>query len=167
VRAGGRVTACDLNAEMLEIGRHKVAKRGYDDRITCVLGNAESLQFESNTFDALTVAFGLRNVTHLDQALAEMYRVLRPGGRAVCLEFSQPTSAAFRKAYDFYSFTLLPKIGTWIARDRTGVYQYLPDSIRNFPAQERFAAMWRETGFHGVRYVNRSGGIVAIHVGVK
>lgn len=167
VRPIGRVTACDLNAEMLEIGRRKVAKRGYGDRITCVLGNAESLQFESNTFDALTVAFGLRNVTHLDQALAEMYRVLRPGGRAVCLEFSQPTSAAFRKAYDFYSFTLLPRIGTWIARDRTGVYQYLPDSIRNFPAQERFAAMWRETGFHGVRYVNRSGGIVAIHVGVK
>lgn len=167
VRPSGRVTACDLNAEMLEIGRRKVAKRGYDDRITCVLGNAESLQFESNTFDALTVAFGLRNVTHLDRALAEMYRVLRPGGRAVCLEFSQPTNAGFRKAYDFYSFTLLPKIGTWIARDRTGVYQYLPDSIRNFPSQERFAAMWRETGFHGVRYVNRSGGIVAMHIGVK
>jgi demethylmenaquinone methyltransferase/2-methoxy-6-polyprenyl-1,4-benzoquinol methylase len=163
----GRVTACDLNAEMLEIGRRKVAKRGYADRITCVLGNAESLQFESNSFDALTVAFGLRNVTHLDKALAEMHRVLRPGGRAVCLEFSQPTNPAFRRTYDFYSFTLLPKIGTWISRDRTGVYRYLPDSIRHFPGQDRFAAMWRETGFHGVRYVNRSGGIVALHVGVK
>ncbi len=167
VGSGGRVVACDLNAEMLEIGRRKVRKRGADDRITCVLGNAESLQFKDNEFDALTVAFGLRNVTHLDQALAEMYRVLRPGGRAVCLEFSQPTNAAFRKAYDFYSFTLLPTIGTWIARDRTGVYQYLPDSIRQFPAQEPFAAMWRQAGFHGVRHVNRSGGIVAMHVGVK
>lgn len=163
----GRVAACDLNAEMLEIGRQKVAKRGYADRIACELGNAESLQFESNSFDALTVAFGLRNVTHLDKALAEMHRVLKPGGRAVCLEFSQPVNAGFRKAYDFYSFTLLPKVGTWIARDRTGVYQYLPDSIRHFPSQERFAAMWRETGFHGVRYVNRSGGIVALHIGVK
>lgn len=167
VGADGRVTACDLNAEMLEIGRRKVAKRGYADRITCVRGNAESLQFEDKTFDALTVAFGLRNVTHLSMALAEMHRVLKPGGRAVCLEFSQPTNAAFRKAYDFYSFTLLPKIGTWISRDRTGVYQYLPDSIRDFPAQERFATMWRQTGFHGVRYVNRSGGIVALHIGVK
>ncbi len=163
----GRVTACDLNAAMLEVGRQKVARRGYADRIACVLGNAESLQFEANSFDALTVAFGLRNVTHLDRALAEIYRVLKPGGRAVCLEFSRPTNAGFRKAYDFYSFTLLPKVGTWIARDRTGVYQYLPDSIRHFPAQERFAAMWRETGFHGVRYLNRSGGIVALHVGVK
>ena len=167
VGASGRVIACDLNAEMLEIGRQKVAQRGYDDRITCVLGNAESLQFEDKTFDALTVAFGLRNVTHLSMALAEMHRVLKPGGRAVCLEFSQPTNPAFRKTYDFYSFTLLPKIGTWIARDRTGVYQYLPDSIRHFPAQDRFAAMWRQTGFHGVRYVNRSGGIVALHIGVK
>jgi demethylmenaquinone methyltransferase/2-methoxy-6-polyprenyl-1,4-benzoquinol methylase len=167
VGADGRVTACDLNAEMLEIGRRKVHKRGLDDRITCVLGNAESLQFPDQTFDALTVAFGLRNVTQLSMALAEMHRVLKPGGRAVCLEFSQPTNAAFRKAYDFYSFTLLPKIGTWISRDRTGVYQYLPDSIRHFPDQERFAAMWRQTGFRGVRYVNRSGGIVAMHVGVK
>lgn len=167
VGADGRVTACDLNAEMLDIGRRKVAARGYAERISCVLGNAESLQFGSNSFDALTVAFGLRNVTHLDRALAEMFRVLKPGGRAVCLEFSQPTNAAFRKAYDFYSFTLLPTIGTWIARDRTGVYQYLPDSIRHFPAQERFAAMWRDVGFHAVRYVNRSGGVVAVHVGVK
>lgn len=167
VGASGRVVATDLNAQMLEIGRQKVRKRGYDGRIACLLGNAEALQFGTDSFDALTVAFGLRNVTHLDRALAEMHRVLRPGGRAVCLEFSRPTNAAFRKAYDLYSFTLLPKIGTWIARDRTGVYEYLPDSIRHFPAQERFAAMWREAGFHGVRYVNHSGGIVAIHVGVK
>lgn len=167
VGANGRVVACDLNAEMLEIGRQKVAKRGYDNRVTCVRGNAESLQFETNTFDALTVAFGLRNVTHLNMALAEMHRVLTPGGRAVCLEFSRPTGAAFRKAYDFYSFTVLPKIGTLIARDRTGVYQYLPDSIRLFPGQDDFAAMWRQAGFRDVTYVNRSGGIVAIHAGVK
>jgi demethylmenaquinone methyltransferase / 2-methoxy-6-polyprenyl-1,4-benzoquinol methylase len=137
------------------------------NRVACVLGNAEALQFPDNSFDALTVAFGLRNVTHLDKALAEMHRVLKPGGRAVCLEFSRPTNAVFRTTYDFYSFTLLPKVGTWIARDRTGVYQYLPDSIRHFPAQEPFAAMWRKAGFGRVEYRNRSGGIVAIHLGVK
>ena len=163
----GRVVACDLNAEMLAIGRRKVATRGYDDRIACVLGNAEGLQFDDASFDALTVAFGIRNVTNIPKALAEMFRVLKPGGRAVCLEFSRPTTAVLRKAYDVYSFTLLPKIGTWIARDRTGVYQYLPDSIRHFPAQEEFAAMWREAGLRDVTYTNYSGGIVAIHAGVK
>lgn len=163
----GRVVACDLNAEMLAIGRSKVERRGRAERIACVLGNAEALQFDDASFDALTVAFGIRNVTNIPKALGEMARVLKPGGRAVCLEFSRPTTAVLRQAYDFYSFTLLPKIGTWIARDRTGVYQYLPDSIRHFPAQEAFAAMWREAGLRDVTYTNYSGGIVAIHVGVK
>jgi demethylmenaquinone methyltransferase/2-methoxy-6-polyprenyl-1,4-benzoquinol methylase len=163
----GRVIACDLNAEMLAVGRSKVEKRGRADRITCVLGNAEALQFPDASFDALTVAFGLRNVTNIPKALAEMSRVLKPGARAVCLEFSRPTTAILRKVYDSYSFSLLPKIGTWIARDRTGVYQYLPDSIRHFPPQEEFARMWREAGFSRVEYTNYSGGIVAIHVGVK
>ena len=163
----GRVIACDLNAEMLAVGRSKVEKRGRADRITCVLGNAEALQFPAASFDALTVAFGLRNVTSIPKALAEMSRVLKPGARAVCLEFSRPTTAILRKVYDSYSFSLLPKIGTWIARDRTGVYQYLPDSIRHFPPQEEFARMWREAGFSRVEYTNYSGGIVAIHVGVK
>jgi demethylmenaquinone methyltransferase/2-methoxy-6-polyprenyl-1,4-benzoquinol methylase len=163
----GRVIACDLNAEMLAVGRAKVEKRGRADRITCVLGNAEALQFPDASFDALTVAFGLRNVTDIPKALAEMARVLKPGARAVCLEFSRPTTAILRKVYDSYSFSLLPKIGTWIARDRTGVYQYLPDSIRHFPPQEAFARMWREAGFSRVEYTNYSGGIVAIHVGVK
>lgn len=167
VTASGRVTACDLNAEMLAVGRTKIAKRGYADRIACELGNAEALPFADASFDALTVAFGLRNVTHLSKALADMHRVLKPGARAVCLEFSRPTTAVLRKAYDLYSFTLLPKIGTLIARDRTGVYQYLPDSIRRFPAQEDFAALWREAGFHDVSYTNYSGGIVAIHSGVR
>jgi len=163
----GRVIACDLNAEMLAVGRAKIEKRGRADRITCVLGNAEALQFPDASFDALTVAFGLRNVTNIPKALAEMSRVLKPGARAVCLEFSRPTTAILRKVYDSYSFSLLPKIGTWIARDRTGVYQYLPDSIRHFPPQEAFARMWREAGFSRVEYTNYSGGIVAIHVGVK
>ena len=163
----GRVVACDLNAEMLEIGRAKVAKIGYADRIACVLGNAEALDFDDASFDALTVAFGIRNVTNIPRALREMARVLRPGARAVCLEFSRPTVAPLRAAYDLYSFTLLPKIGTLIARDRTGVYQYLPDSIRHFPPQDEFAAMWREAGFRNVGYTNYSGGIVAIHVGMK
>ncbi|MBI3607425.1 MAG: bifunctional demethylmenaquinone methyltransferase/2-methoxy-6-polyprenyl-1,4-benzoquinol methylase UbiE [Nitrospirae bacterium] len=163
----GRVIACDLNAEMLAVGRSKVEQRGRADRISCVLGNAEALQFHDASFDALTVAFGIRNVTNIPKALAEMSRVLKPGARAVCLEFSRPTTAILRKVYDSYSFSLLPKIGTWIARDRTGVYQYLPDSIRHFPPQEEFARMWREAGFSRVEYVNYSGGIVAIHVGVK
>ena len=163
----GRVVACDLNAEMLAVGRSKVEKRGRADRITCVLGNAEALQFPDASFDALTVAFGIRNVTNIPKALAEMSRVLKPGARAVCLEFSRPTTAILRKVYDSYSFSVLPKIGTWIARDRTGVYQYLPDSIRHFPPQEEFARMWREAGFSRVEYSNYSGGIVAIHVGVK
>jgi len=167
VGPNGRVVACDLNAEMLEIGRTKVAKAEYADRIACVRGNAEALDFDDASFDALTVAFGIRNVTNVPQALREMARVLRPGARAVCLEFSRPTVAPLRAAYDLYSFTLLPKIGTLIARDRTGVYQYLPDSIRRFPAQDGFAAMWREAGFRDVNYVNRSGGIVAIHTGVR
>ena len=167
VGASGHVTAVDLNPEMLEIGRIKVQKHGFGDIISCTLGNAESLQFGDNQFDATTVGFGVRNVANLEKAVSEMYRVTRPGGRVVCLEFTQPANRLVRYLYDFYSFTLLPAIGTIISGDRTGIYSYLPDSIRKFPLPEALRQLMLGVGFSKVYYVPLSGGIVAVHVGTK
>jgi demethylmenaquinone methyltransferase/2-methoxy-6-polyprenyl-1,4-benzoquinol methylase len=166
VGPGGRVIGLDLNERMLAFGRRKIEKLGVSN-ITLLIGNAESLQFGEGTFQAATVAFGIRNVTDIQAALREMHRVLKPGGRAVCLEFSRPVIGPLRKLYDFYSFTILPKIGRLVARDRTGVYNYLPASIRAFPDQERFKALFLEAGFSPVTYRNLTVGFVAIHVGVK
>ena len=163
----GRVIGLDLNERMLEFGRRKIKRSGTTENVILLLGNAESLQFCDRTFQAVTVAFGIRNVSDVRAALCEMFRVLKPGGRAVCLEFSRPTSRPLRKLYDFYSFTILPRIGRWVSRDRTGVYHYLPASIRAFPDQERFKELFEEVGFSPVTYRNLTGGIVAIHVGVK
>ena len=162
----GRVIGLDLNERMLAFGRRKIEKLGLSN-ITLLTGNAESIQFCDRTFQAATVAFGIRNVTDIRAALGEMYRVLKPGGRAVCLEFSRPTITPLRRLYDFYSFTLLPRIGKFVSGDQTGVYNYLPASIRAFPDQERFKEMFLEAGFSPVMYRNLTGGIVAIHVGVK
>jgi demethylmenaquinone methyltransferase / 2-methoxy-6-polyprenyl-1,4-benzoquinol methylase len=115
----------------------------------------------------VTAGFCIRNVGNLSQALLEIFRVLKPGGRFICLEFSRPVSSSLRKLYDWYSFHLLPWIGTKVARDGTGVYEYLPASIRNFPDQERFSHLLRESGFQTVDYYNLTGGIVAVHVAVK
>jgi demethylmenaquinone methyltransferase/2-methoxy-6-polyprenyl-1,4-benzoquinol methylase len=109
----------------------------------------------------------MRNVSDLDQALQEIYRLLKQGGRFVCLEFSRPQQPAFRKLYDFYSFTLLPKIGTWVSKDQTGIYEYLPDSIRKFPDQTALCKKLENAGFQEVGYQNLTGGIVAIHTGIK
>lgn len=166
VGPSGRVIGLDLNERMLAFGRRKIEKLGLPN-ITLLSGNAEAIQFCDRTFQTVTVAFGLRNVTNLGAALREMHRVLKPGGRAVCLEFSRPVIAPLRSLYDFYSFTILPRIGKLVARDQTGVYDYLPASIRAFPDQERFKTMFLEAGFSPVTYRNLSGGIVAIHVGVK
>ena len=166
VGSEGRVIGLDLNDRMLAFGRRKIEKIGISN-IALLTGNAESLPFCDRTFHAVTVAFGIRNVTDLQAALREMHRVLKPGGRAVCLEFSRPTSSPLRKLYDYYSFTLLPRIGRLVARDQTGVYHYLPASIRAFPDQERFRELFLEAGFSPVTYRNLTGGIVAIHVGVK
>ncbi len=163
----GHVTAVDLNPEMLEIGKQKVQKYGLGGLISCTLGNAESLQFGENTFDATTVGFGVRNVNNLERAFSEMYRVTRPGGRGVCLEFTQPANRIIKFLYDFYSFTLLPAVGTLISGDRTGIYEYLPDSIRKFPPPEPLRQLMLGVGFSEVYYVSLSGGIVAIHVGIK
>jgi demethylmenaquinone methyltransferase / 2-methoxy-6-polyprenyl-1,4-benzoquinol methylase len=162
----GRVIGLDLNERMLAFGRRKIKKLGIPN-ITLLSGNAESLQFCDRTFRAATVAFGIRNVTDVPAALGEMFRVLKPGGRAVCLEFSRPTNGALRSLYNFYSFTLLPRIGRIVSGDQTGVYHYLPASIRAFPDQERFKALFSEAGFSSVTYRNLTGGIVAIHVGVR
>jgi len=167
VGPSGHVTAVDLNPEMLEIGRRKVARYGLEDLVSCVLGNAESLQFGKDTFDATTVGFGVRNVKNLEKAFSEMHRVTKPGGRVVCLEFTHPRNRLFRYLYDLYSFTLLPAIGTLLSGDKTGIYAYLPDSIRKFPPAEDIRRLMLQAGFSRVYYRFLSGGIVAIHVGIK
>ena len=167
VGPSGHVTAVDLNPEMLEMGKSKVHKYGLEGRASCTLGNAESLQFGDNRFDAATVGFGVRNVTDLKKAFSEMYRVIKPGGRVVCLEFTQPEGRIFRSLYNFYSFTLLPAMGTILSGDRTGIYQYLPDSIRKFPPAEALRQLMLGVGFSEVSYTLLSGGIVAVHVGIK
>ncbi len=164
---GGRVAAADLNTAMLREGHRKIARRGLEKRIICLRANAERLGFRDGSFDAVTTGFCMRNVGNLMAAFVEIRRVLKPGGRFVCLEFSRPVRAWLLRLYDWYSFALLPRIGTLVARDKTGVYEYLPASIRTFPDQERLSQLLRETGFKHVEYRNLSGGIVAIHVAVR
>jgi len=163
----GRVVASDLNRAMLSEGHKKIIGKGLAGKITCLQANAEHLGFADATFDAVTTGFCMRNVGNLAQAVGEIRRVLKPGGRFVCLEFSRPVFGWLRASYDWYSFTLLPWIGTKVARDHTGVYEYLPASIRTFPDQERLCHILREAGFFEVSYKNLTGGIVAIHVAVK
>lgn len=167
LQPAGRVLAADLNHAMLVEGQHKIERQGLRDRITCLEVNAEHLGFPDRSFDAVTTGFCMRNVGDLPQALLEVQRVLKPGGRFVCLEFSRPTSAWLRRLYDWYSFTLLPKVGTMVAHDTTGVYEYLPASIRTFPDQETLCERLRQAGFREVTYRNLTGGIVAIHSATK
>ncbi len=162
----GRVVAIDLNRSMLQIGREKLVREDLNQTL-CVQGNAESLPLPDSIFDAIVSGFCIRNVADLHQTLKEMLRVLKPGGRIVLLEFSRPTSAILRRLYDFYSFILLPKIGAWVSKDQTGVYQYLPDSIRKFPNQKALLEKMEEIGFKRVSYRNLSGGIIALHTGRK
>lgn len=164
---GGRVAAVDLNQAMLREGLRKIASRGAADRITCLRANAEQLGFREGSFNAVTTGFCTRNVGNLMAAFTEIRRVLKPGGRFVCLEFSRPVQAWLLRLYDWYSFSLLPQIGTLVARDRTGVYRYLPASIRAFPDQEALKELLLKAGFRQVEYHNLSGGIVAIHVAIK
>ncbi len=163
----GRVIASDLNHAMLAEGLKKVSGKGLAGTITCLQANAEHLGFPDNTFDAVTTGFCMRNVGNLVQAAGEIRRVMKPGGTFVCLEFSRPVFGWLRALYDWYSFKLLPWIGTKVAHDTTGVYEYLPASIRTFPDQERLCHVLRDAGFRQVSYKNLSGGIVAIHVAMK
>jgi demethylmenaquinone methyltransferase/2-methoxy-6-polyprenyl-1,4-benzoquinol methylase len=167
IGAGGHVAAVDLNEAMLKVGLRKIKRRGLSHRITCLRANAEQLGFRDVTFDAVTTGFCIRNVGNLLEAFTEIQRVLKPGGRFVCLEFSRPVRAWLLRLYDWYSFSLLPRIGTLVARDRTGVYRYLPASIRAFPDQEGLKDLLLKAGFRQVEYQNLSGGIVAIHVATK
>ena len=159
---GFRATVCDINVDMLEVGRNRATAQHLDDRISFVEGNAEALAFPNRGFDAYTIAFGLRNVTNIDRALQEARRVLRPGGRFFCLEFSHVASQPLARLYDLYSFELLPRLGQWVAGDRDS-YQYLVESIRRFPKQDELAARIESSGLARARVRNLSGGIAAIH----
>ncbi len=159
-----KVTICDINTRMLEAGRARALDEGIFDPIDWVTGNAEMLPFPDRYFDAYTIAFGIRNVTHIDAALREAYRVLKPGGRFMCLEFSKVDLPLLKEIYDTYSFNLIPYFGELITGDKDS-YQYLVESIRKFPSQEKFKQMIDEAGFKNTSYRNLSGGIVAIHSG--
>jgi demethylmenaquinone methyltransferase/2-methoxy-6-polyprenyl-1,4-benzoquinol methylase len=160
--AGGRVTVADINAEMLAVGRARAAERRLDDALAFAGADAERLPFPDGTADAYTIAFGIRNVTRIERALAEARRVLRPGGRFLCLEFSKPMLPLLGPLYDRYSFSVIPWIGERVANDRAA-YQYLVESIRRFPDQTRFAAMIGAAGLSRVSVRNLAGGIVAVH----
>jgi demethylmenaquinone methyltransferase/2-methoxy-6-polyprenyl-1,4-benzoquinol methylase len=163
---GAAVTVADINGEMLKVGRGRAVDRGLADRVTFVETNAEELSFPDNRFDAVTIAFGIRNVPRIDKALREARRVLKPGGRFICLEFSTVDVAGLDRLYDLFSFKVIPRIGEIVADDRDS-YAYLVESIRQFPNQARFAAMIADAGFARVDHRNLSGGIAAIHSGWK
>lgn len=162
----GQVILADINSSMLNVGRDKLRDKGLVQNIDYVQANAECLPFEENTFDIITIAFGLRNVTDKDKALRSMYSVLKPGGRLLVLEFSKPEHELLNKAYDFYSFNILPKMGELVAKDGDS-YQYLAESIRMHPDQEALKEMMNNAGFEQTSYHNLTGGVVALHKGYK
>jgi demethylmenaquinone methyltransferase/2-methoxy-6-polyprenyl-1,4-benzoquinol methylase len=161
-----RVVVTDINPSMLAVGRDRARARGLDDAIAFVEGNAEALPFPDGRFDAATIAFGIRNVARIDTALGEAYRVLKHGGRFLCLEFSSVDVAWLDSLYDAYSHYIIPAMGRVVAGDEDS-YRYLVESIRRFPNQARFAAMLKSAGFERVTWRNLSGGIVAVHSGWK
>ena len=162
----GRIILSDINNSMLSVGRDRLIDQGICHNINYVQANAESLPFANNDFNIITIGFGLRNVTHKEKALAEMYRCLKPGGKAIVLEFSKPVVKPLNPIYDLYSFKILPKLGKIIAKDADS-YQYLAESIRMHPDQETLKQMMQTAGFDKVEYHNLTGGIVAVHVGYK
>jgi demethylmenaquinone methyltransferase/2-methoxy-6-polyprenyl-1,4-benzoquinol methylase len=162
--AGFHATVCDINADMLAVGRERAAARQLEHRVSFVEGNAEALAFPSRTFDAYSIAFGIRNVPRIDSALAEAYRVLRPGGRFLCLEFSTVDVPGLDRIYDLFSFKVIPPLGRAVTGDAES-YRYLVESIRKFPKPNAFAEMIRAAGFSRVNWQSLSGGIVALHSG--
>lgn len=163
---GAQATVLDMTESMLIEGQKRAEAESFAARLDWVVGDAMALPFEANSFDAYTISFGIRNVTRIADALAEAFRVLRPGGRLMVLEFSQLPNEGLQKLYDLYSFNVIPRMGQAIAGDRDS-YQYLVESIRKFPDQEIFAGMIREAGFEQVKYRNLSMGIAALHSGWK
>ncbi|KTD18595.1 ubiquinone/menaquinone biosynthesis methyltransferase [Legionella lansingensis] len=166
VGAQGRVILADINAAMLEIGRNRLLDEGLHSNIHFVQANAQTLPFADNSFHCITIAFGLRNVTDKEQALASMYRVCKPGGKLMVLEFSNPTLPGLKPIYDWYSFNVLPKLGELFAQDADS-YRYLAESIRMHPSQEGLKTMIEKAGFEDCHYYNLSGGIVALHIAYK
>jgi demethylmenaquinone methyltransferase/2-methoxy-6-polyprenyl-1,4-benzoquinol methylase len=165
LKAGGpgcRVTICDINEEMIAEGRKRAGVEGTAQKSRFILGNAEKLPFANDSFDAYTIAFGIRNVTHIDAALAEAFRVLKPGGHFLCLEFSHVDVPGLDTLYDAFSFTAIPAIGKVVTGDGHP-YRYLVESIRKFPDQDAFKAMIADAGFGNVKYRNMTGGVVALH----
>jgi demethylmenaquinone methyltransferase/2-methoxy-6-polyprenyl-1,4-benzoquinol methylase len=167
IEAGGeqtRATVCDINPDMLAVGRERAEALHLGDAITFSEGNAEALPFADRSFDAVTIAFGIRNVPRIDTALAEAFRVLKIGGKFLCLEFSTVDVPGLDRLYDFYSFNVIPALGRAVAGDAES-YRYLVESIRRFPKPEAFAAMLRAAGFRRVSFAQMTGGIVALHCG--
>jgi demethylmenaquinone methyltransferase / 2-methoxy-6-polyprenyl-1,4-benzoquinol methylase len=166
-RAGsGHATVLDLTESMLVEGRKRAEAAKMADSLDWVVGDAMALPFPDNSFDVYTISFGIRNVTRPQEALNEAYRVLRPGGRVMVLEFSQLPNEALQKAYDLYSFNVIPRMGKLVANDSES-YQYLVESIRNFPDQETFLGMVRQAGFENAKYRNLTMGVAALHSGWK
>jgi demethylmenaquinone methyltransferase/2-methoxy-6-polyprenyl-1,4-benzoquinol methylase len=169
VEAGGpntRVTVCDINAEMLAVGRERAVARGLDHAVMFEQGNAEQLPYADKSFDCVTIAFGIRNVPRIPLALAEAYRVLKRGGRFLCLEFSNVDVPGLDKLYELYSFQVIPRVGQAVTGDREA-YQYLVESIRQFPKPKAFAQMIEDAGFRRVSFTAMTGGVVALHSGWK
>jgi demethylmenaquinone methyltransferase / 2-methoxy-6-polyprenyl-1,4-benzoquinol methylase len=167
VEAGGpatRVTVCDINAEMLSVGAERAITQGRDDRVTFEQGNAEELHYGDRSFDCVTIAFGIRNVPRIDRALREAFRVLKHGGRFLCLEFSSVDVPGLDALYELYSFQVIPRIGQAVTGDREA-YRYLVESIRKFPKPKAFAQMIEQAGFRRVSFTPMTGGVVALHSG--
>lgn len=162
----GHVTMTDINESMLDVGRRKLTNKGIIGNIDYAIVNAEELPYEDNSFNCISISFGLRNVTDKQKALSEMARCLKPGGRMIVLEFSKPTTEWLEKAYNSYSFNVIPKLGKLLANDSES-YQYLVESIRKHPDQETLKKMMLEAGFDQVKYHNLTGGVVALHIGMK
>jgi demethylmenaquinone methyltransferase/2-methoxy-6-polyprenyl-1,4-benzoquinol methylase len=166
VKTGVKAIVFDINTSMLEVGKQRAISRGLSEQLEFVEGNAEKLPFENNRFDAYTIAFGIRNVPDINKALGEAYRVLKPGGRFLCLEFSEMDLPILDRIYDQWSMHVIPKIGQWVTGDEEP-YQYLVESVRKFPNQQSFAAMIEKAGFENVSFRNYTGGVAALHSGWK
>ncbi|MBT3707307.1 MAG: bifunctional demethylmenaquinone methyltransferase/2-methoxy-6-polyprenyl-1,4-benzoquinol methylase UbiE [Proteobacteria bacterium] len=166
VGTSGQVVMTDINASMLACGRSRLLNEGLGVNVQMLLADAESLPFSGGQFDCVSIAFGLRNVTRIPKALASMSRMLKPGGRLVILEFSTPTSTLLSRAYDLFSFSVIPSMGKMVTGDEQS-YQYLVESIRKHPNQQTLSAMMEEAGLEDVKHQNINGGIVAIHTGYR